>query len=82
MHAYLLKFLLRIYLSLVERLPAECHDYCKLTNGWVWLSHEHVEDGCKSTCVKFGDRKPDGTGDIHVWAITVLYSKIIYPVMG
>ena len=26
--------------------------------------HERVEDGCKSTCVKFGDCKPDRTGDM------------------
>ena len=36
-----------------SRLSAECCDYCKLVNGWVW-SNECVEDGCKSTCVKFG----------------------------
>ena len=21
----------------VWQLPAECHDYCKLVNGWVWF---------------------------------------------
>ena len=26
-----------IYPSLGERLPAECHDYCQLVNGWVWF---------------------------------------------
>jgi len=35
-------------------LSAECCDYCKLINGGYGLSHECVEDGCKSTCVKFG----------------------------
>ena len=28
------------------------------------LSHKRVEDGCKSTCVKFGDWKPERTGDM------------------
>jgi len=28
------------------------------------LSHEHIEDGCKSTCVKFGGLKADRTGDM------------------
>ena len=23
--------------SLDEQLPAECRDYCKLVNGWVWF---------------------------------------------
>jgi len=26
-----------LYPSLGEQLPAECHDYCKLVNGWVWF---------------------------------------------
>ena len=26
-----------LFSSLGERLPAECCDYCKLVNGWVWL---------------------------------------------
>ena len=37
-----------------ERLPAECRDYCQLVNGGCGLSHERVEDGCKSTCVELG----------------------------
>ena len=28
------------------------------------LSHERVEDGCKSTCMKFGGWKPNKTGDM------------------
>jgi len=28
------------FLSLGEWLPAECHDYCKLVNGWVWLESQ------------------------------------------
>ena len=32
--------------------------------GGCGLSHERVEDGCKSTCVKFGGWKPDRTGDM------------------
>jgi len=33
--------------------------------GGCGLGHEHVEDGCKSTCVKFGGGKFDRTGDIR-----------------
>ena len=40
--------------SLGKRLLAECRDYCKLINGGCGLSQKCVEDGCKSTCVKFG----------------------------
>ena len=43
-----------IYPSLGEWLPAEYHDYCQLVNGGCGLSHERVEDGCKSNCVEFG----------------------------
>jgi len=32
--------------------------------GGCGLSHERVEDGCKSTCVEFGVWKPDRTGDM------------------
>ena len=38
--------------------------------GGCGLSQKYVEDGCKSTCVKFGGQKPGRTGDtvslIHV----------------
>ena len=61
-----------IYLSLGERLPAPLSAVtiaCLLMGG-CGLSHECVEDGCKSTCVEFGVWKPDRTGDmvslIHV----------------
>ena len=38
-------------------------------HGGCGLSHERVEDGCKSTCAKFGGWKPDRTGDMvtHKW---------------
>jgi len=26
-----------IYPSLGKQMPAECHDYCQLLNGWVWF---------------------------------------------
>jgi len=29
-----------IHPSLGERLPAECHDYCQLVNGWVWFESQ------------------------------------------
>ena len=43
----------KIFPHLHELLPAKRYEYCNLVSGWVG-SHEHVEDGCKSTCVKFG----------------------------
>jgi len=40
--------------------------------GGCGLNHRRVEDGCKSTCVKFGDLKPNRTGDVvHVTLIRV-----------
>ena len=51
-----------IYLSLAEQLPDEFRDYFQLVKGGCGLSHEHVEDGCKSTCVEFGGLKPNRTG--------------------
>ena len=47
--------------------------------GGCGLSHKCVEDGCKSTCVKFGGWKPDRNGDM-VSLIHVQYR--LYPVMG
>ena len=44
----------KLFCSLGERLPAECHDYCKLVNGWVrfvsrtcrrWLQEHLCEVG-------------------------------------
>jgi len=68
------------------RTPGICIcPYCKLVNGGCGLSHEHVEDGCKSTCVKCGGWKPNRTGDmyvIHVEAKSDLHRGIVYPVMG
>jgi len=32
--------------------------------GGCGLKHKRVEDGCKSTSVKFGGLKPDRTGDV------------------
>jgi len=53
--------------------------------GGCGLSHERVEDGCKSTCVEFGGRNLNRTGDmvslIHVWAKRDLHRKIIHLVM-
>jgi len=34
-------------------------NYCKLVNWWVWLSHERVEGGCKSTCAWNLGAEPD-----------------------
>ena len=33
--------------------------------GGCSLSHKHAENGCKCTCLKFGGRKPDTTGDVE-----------------
>ena len=43
-------------------LLAECRDYCQLVNGGCGLSHEHIEDGYKSTCVKLGEENPTELG--------------------
>ena len=55
-----------------------------LLMGRCGLSHEHVEDGCKNTCVKF--ENPDRTGDmvslIDVQAKSDLHRNIIHLVMG
>ena len=54
--------------------------------GEYGLSHEIVEDGCKSACVKFGGSKPNRTGDMvslmHVKTKSDYHRKIIYLVMG
>ena len=58
------------FFSLGEWLPVGAMTIASSLMGGCGLSHEHVEDGCKSTCVKFGGLKPDRTGDmissIHV----------------
>ena len=48
----------KLFPHLHELLPAESYNYCKLVKGGCGLSHERVEDGCKSTCVKFGAEIP------------------------
>ena len=49
------------------------------------FSH-HLEDGCKSMCVKFRGWKPNKTGDMvslmHVYTKSALPRKIIHPAMG
>ena len=62
-----------LYPSVGEWLPLSAMTIASSLMGRCGLSHECVEDGCKSTCVEFGGWKPNRTGDmaslIHVYCI-------------
>ena len=52
-----------------------------LLMGECGLSHERVEDGCRSTCVKFGGWKSDRTGLVQphqFYASDVCYETLAY----
>ena len=52
-----------------------------LLMGGCGLSHERVEDGCRSTCVKFGGWKSDRTGLVQphqFYASDVCYETLAY----